>query len=124
MITKHDIRGTLSALEFSDLKFIPRRIFYVNNVPKGVKRGNHAHYNTQQYLICLEGKIEVKLFDGVNETKHLLEKNQMLYVDNLIWDSQTYLTGNDTLLSLCSTQYDPSDYITNIEEFKKLKEFK
>tara|TARA_R110000751_G_scaffold17441_1_gene54046 strand:+ start:59 stop:445 length:387 start_codon:yes stop_codon:yes gene_type:complete len=125
IISEHnDFRGSLSALNFKDLKFEPKRIFYVKNVPRNTERGNHAHHTTQQYLICLEGKVRVKLFDGHKETHHLLEKNQMIFIDKLIWDSQAYLTGNDTLLSLCSTEYNPSDYILDIEEFKNLKELK
>ena len=125
IIAEHnDSRGSLSALDFKNLKFKPKRIFYVKNVPKNTERGNHAHYTTQQYLICLDGKIQIKLFDGHEETCHLLEKNQMVFVDKLMWDSQVYLTGNDTLLSLCSTEYDPDDYISDLQEFKNLKELK
>ena len=121
IITKHDLRGSLSALSFDNLKFNPKRIFYIKDVPRNTERGNHAHYSTQQYLICLQGKILVKLFDGRHETSHLLERNQMLFVDRLIWDSQTYLTGTDILLSICSTEYEPGDYITDIQEFKNIK---
>lgn len=121
IVTKHDHRGSLSALNFNNLSFEPRRMFYVKGVPKNTERGNHAHHNTQQYLICLQGKIQVKLFDGHDESYHLLERNQMLFVDKLIWDSQVYLTGADILLSICSTEYNPDDYITDIQEFKKIK---
>ena len=121
LASNHDLRGSLSALDFSNLCFEPKRIFYVKGVPKFTERGNHAHRKTQQYLICLEGTIQVKLFDGFEEKNYLLKKNQMIFVDKLVWDSQTYMTGRDTLLSICSTEYDPDDYITDIEEFKKTK---
>ena len=119
MVTKHDIRGSLTALDFNNLSFDPKRIFYVKNVPKNTERG--THHNTRQYLICLQGKIQVKLFDGHRETHYLLERNQVLFVDKLVWDTQLYLTGDDILLSICSTEYNPDDYITDIEEFKKIK---
>jgi len=121
MVTSHDLRGSLSALDFSALDFSPERVFYVKDVPKNAERGNHAHRKTQQYLICLEGEIQVKLFDGSKETCHLLRRNEMVFVDKMIWDSQTYLTGRDILLAVCSTEYDPNDYITDIQEFKKIK---
>ena len=121
LTSNHDLRGSLSALDFSSLCFEPKRIFYVKDVPKFTERGNHAHRKTQQYLICLEGTIQVKLFDGLEESNYLLKKNQMIFVDKLVWDSQTYMTGRDTLLSICSTEYDPEDYITDIEELKKVK---
>ena len=121
MVTNYDLRGSLSALDFGALAFDPKRIFYVKDVPKNTERGNHAHRNTQQYLICLEGEIQVKLFDGLKETYHLLRRHEMIFVDKMIWDSQTYLTGRDILLAVCSTEYDPNDYITDIQEFKKIK---
>ena len=119
---KADSRGTLVAFDIKDLVFEPKRFFYVKNVPKLECRGNHAHFNTQQYLVCLKGKIEVTLFDGISEKTFFLEENQMIFVDKMIWDSQVYITGEEVLLSLCSTEYDPADYITDIAEFTKLKQ--
>ena len=113
--------GILIPIEFKDLVFIPKRIFYVTDVPKGEERGKHAHFETMQYLICVQGKLIVKLFDGKITTTHSLIKGQSVFVDKMIWDSQIYLTGNDIMLSVCSTEYNPKDYINNKQEFIKLK---
>ena len=56
-----DDEGTLVPIELSDLPFEPRRIFYVSGVPKGEERGNHAHFETQQILVCLQVSILVKI---------------------------------------------------------------
>lgn len=113
-----DPDGSLIPIEFKDLPFIPKRIFIVSNVPKNAERGQHAHFKTQQILICLKGEILVKLYNGkhLNEI-HLMEK-QGVFVDKMIWDSQVFLTGDDILLSICSTNYDKKDYIESIEEFE------
>ena len=50
--TFKDHRGLLVPIEFAQLPFMPKRLFYVSNVPKGEERGNHAHYNTKQILTC------------------------------------------------------------------------
>ena len=44
-----------------------------------------------------------------------------LLIDNLIWDSQKFLTESTELLVLCSTEYDIGDYIMDFDKFKKIK---
>ena len=112
-----DDDGTLVPIELSDLPFEPRRIFYVSGVPKGEERGNHAHFETQQILVCLQGSILVKLHDGRDLKEYRLNPNQAILVDKMIWDSQVFETDNDVLLSICSTNYDKSDYIENFNDF-------
>jgi dTDP-4-dehydrorhamnose 3,5-epimerase-like enzyme len=120
----YDNDGILVPIESSDLGFIPKRIFYVYGVSCGEERGNHAHYETQQLLICVRGSILVKIHDGICETRTLLEKNDSVFVDRMMWDSQVYLTGDDILLSICSTTYDKNDYIESFEEFVTLSKGK
>ena len=104
-------RGLLVPLEFNDIDFEPRRLFYVTNVPKGIRRGEHSHHKTKQLLICIKGQIGVYLINNNNDEYFLLDENEYVYVSNLVWDAQDFLTGNDVLLVLCSTNYDEDDYI-------------
>ena len=113
-------RGLLIPIEFDQLDFVPRRIFYVTDVPQGEERGHHAHYTTQQILTCIQGEIVVNLHDSKNLETVTLQPNQWVFVDRLIWDSQTYMTGNDILMCVCSTMYRKSDYIEDFEAFKKI----
>jgi len=117
-----DKRGCLAPINFCSLPFVPQRIFIVSEVPKDEVRGMHSHYKTQQVLTCLGGEILIILHDGFNEYKEVLKKNDYVFVDKLVWDSQVYLTGKDVLLSICSTKYDPNDYIKDFEEFIKIKQ--
>jgi dTDP-4-dehydrorhamnose 3,5-epimerase-like enzyme len=119
--TYEDDRGSLLPIEFSDIPFTPKRIFVVNNVPQNTIRGNHSHHKTQQLLICLNGEIEVILYDGFDEKIILLKKNERYLIESLIWDSQKFLTENSELLVICSTSYDINDYILNLKEFKNIK---
>ena len=112
-----DDDGTLVPIELSDLPFEPRRIFYVSGVPKGEERGNHAHFETQQILVCLQGSILVKLHDGTDLKEYRLKPNQAILVEKMIWDSQVFETDNDVLLAICSTNYDKSDYIEDFNDF-------
>jgi len=115
--TIKDDEGILVPIEFSDLPFEPKRIFYVCDVPKGEERGNHAHFETQQLLMCLQGSILVKIHDGKDLKEYRLIPNQSILVERMIWDSQVFETDRDVLLSICSTSYNKSDYIEDFEDF-------
>lgn len=114
-----DDRGVLFPFEFNSFPFEPRRVFLVYDVPIDCIRGNHAHYETKQILVCLDGTVEVILHDGKEENSYLINKNEGLYVPNLIWDSQKFLSTNSKLLVFCSTNYDEKDYIFDFNFFKK-----
>jgi len=62
-------------------------------------------------LICVKGSVKVNLKDKDGLECITLYENEYVYIPNLIWDSQDFLTGNDVLLVLCSTNFDEEDYI-------------
>mgnify|MGYP001459336853 CR=1 FL=1 len=115
--------GNLVPIESNyDVPFSIKRIFYVYGVKDQNDRGKHAHYKTKQVLICLNGKIEVLVHDGKRKQKYLLESpHQALYIPEMIWDEQVYLTEDTVLLVLSDIKYLPEDYIHDFEEFKKMK---
>jgi UDP-2-acetamido-3-amino-2,3-dideoxy-glucuronate N-acetyltransferase len=117
----NDDRGCLIPLEFSDLPFIPKRIFVVNNVPQNSVRGNHSHYLTKQMLFCINGVIEVILHDGKIENIYKLNKGDYMMIPELVWDSQKFISSDSEIMVLCSTNYDPNDYIFDFETFIKIK---
>lgn len=116
-----DERGSLLPIEFFDLPFTPKRVFVVKNVPMNMIRGNHSHYNTKQYLICVSGTVDVILHDGINEVTHKLIKGESILIPELIWDSQRFTSDDSEILVLCSNEYDKDDYILDFETFKKIK---
>ena len=112
--------GYLLPIEFTNLPFKAKRIFIVRDVPKNTIRGNHAHFETQQLLICIKGKIQVNLDYGKKKEKILIKEGQFVHIPKMVWDSQKFLTGNDIMISICSTIYDEKDYILNKKEFLNL----
>ena len=118
-----DQDGNLCPIESgSDVPFDIKRIFYVYGVRDEKLRGNHAHYKTQQVLICLSGKVEVICKDESKTVRYLLESpQQALYIPEMIWDEQIYRTESSVLLVLSNTLYNPSDYIHDFEQFKRLR---
>ena len=119
-----DLEGSLVPIESGlSVPFEIKRVFYVFEVHDQKDRGEHSHYKTEQVLICLSGKVRVLCDDGKDRKEWILDKpNQALYIPNLIWDEQTYIVPGSVLLVLANTGYDKSDYITDYNEFKKLKE--
>ena len=115
--------GNLVPIESNgDVPFTIQRVFYVYGVRDSEVRGQHSHYDTQQLLICVSGKVEVTCDDGEHKRKYLLESPQQgLFLPEMIWDEQKYLTEDSVLLVLANSKYVPEDYINNYEEFKKLK---
>jgi len=115
--------GNLVPIESNqDVPFSIKRVFYVYGVKNQDDRGKHAHYKTKQVLICVNGKVEVLVHDGIKKQKYLLESpQQALYIPEMIWDEQVYLTEDTVLLVLSNMKYSPKDYIHNFEEFKKIK---
>ncbi len=115
-----ETRGDLGVIEFLDLPFIPQRVFYITNVPKGILRGHHAHINLLQYAVCLEGQITVYLNDGHSGQEYILNPGQGILIDKMIWDYQEFMTGKDVMMVLCSQPYNRADYIENYEQFQRL----
>jgi dTDP-4-dehydrorhamnose 3,5-epimerase-like enzyme len=117
-----DERGSLIPFEFHNLNFEPKRMFTVSDVPKDTIRGNHAHYQTMQFIICVKGEILVMLDYGYKYEEKTLRPGECLFIDKMVWDSQKFLTGNDFMCVFASTNYDLQDYIVDKDEFyKKIK---
>ena len=114
-----DMRGSLSVAEYEkNLPFIPIRCFWIFDVPSKEIRGEHAHKELHQYLICIKGSVNVVLDDGIKRTEIVLDKpNIGLHIPPLIWGVQYKYSENSVLLVLASAAYDSDDYLRNYEEF-------
>lgn len=82
-----DLRGNLSFGEFGkELPFIPKRYFIVFDVPSKDVRGEHAHKNLHQLLVCVKGFCCVALDDGTNRDRVVLDTPAKgLYIPPMIW---------------------------------------
>lgn len=116
----NDDRGSLIPIDLKNIPFEVKRTLIVNNVPLNEIRGNHSHYNTKQYLVCINGSVDVILNDGFNETIYKLVKGDSILIPEMVWDSQKFTSENSEILVFCSTEYDIEDYILNFNHFKKI----
>jgi len=114
-----DNRGQLVAIEeFSDIPFAIKRVYYMYDTTKGVRRGYHAHKNLQQILICVKGNCKILLDDGTEKQEILLDKPyEGLYIANNIWREMFDFSEDAVLMVLASEKYDEADYIRNYNDF-------
>lgn len=118
--TYQDNNGTLCPIDFNELPFIPKHIFYTKNVPREGVRGQHAHLKCEQVLICVQGFITVTIYDGLRYTTLCLRNEHCVYVPPMVWSKQCFIDDNSILLVLSSQVYDEADYIRDINVFKQL----
>ena len=118
MLSEHGTidTGILRYMELTDLKFIPRRMYYITDTPKGELRGKHGHYEDQQYIFCIQGEVNVELHSKQGVEKVTLTPGKCVFLDRMVWAQQEYVTGNDILLVLCSTAFNKDDYFYDKKE--------
>ena len=114
-----DERGMLVALEqYGDIPFEIKRVYYMYQTKKDVRRGFHAHKSLQQILVCIHGSCKVLLDNGTEkETLSLERPYEGLYVANNMWREMYDFSEDAVLLVLASEMYQEEDYIRDYEEF-------
>jgi UDP-2-acetamido-3-amino-2,3-dideoxy-glucuronate N-acetyltransferase len=114
-----DPRGDLTVAEFeNEFPFRPRRYFIVSGVPSGEIRGEHAHKQCHQFLICAYGQCIVTVDDGTTRLEVVLDKpNVGIYVPPMIWGRQWQYSADAAVLVFASELYDPGDYIREYGAF-------
>jgi dTDP-4-dehydrorhamnose 3,5-epimerase-like enzyme len=104
--------------------FLSQRFFFVKGKKNDI-RGNHAHKNQKQFMVCITGSVILKFNDGLKDEEVALNNPLIgIEVAPLIWGTQTYLEDNTILMVLCDQIYDESDYIRDYCQFKKYLELK
>ncbi len=114
-----DERGMLVALEqYGDIPFEIKRVYYMYQTKKDVRRGFHAHKSLQQILVCIHGSCKVLLDNGTEKKTVSLERPyEGLYVANNMWREMYDFSEDAVLLVLASEMYQEEDYIRDYEEF-------
>jgi UDP-2-acetamido-3-amino-2,3-dideoxy-glucuronate N-acetyltransferase len=115
-----DLRGRLSAIEMPQpaIPFEVRRCFMVYDVPDLEVRGEHAHRECDQFMICTSGSVTVVVDNGEERGSVVLDHPTIgIYVPAMVWASQFRYSSNAVLLVFASHPYDPADYIREYDEF-------
>lgn len=124
--TRHgDERGQLIALEEGkEVPFPIKRIYYIFDTSKGVRRGFHAHKELKQVLFCVNGSCKIHLDNGRETEEIVLDSPDkgLVLMDSLIWREMYDFSEGAVLMVLASELYDEKDYIRNYDKFLKCVE--
>lgn len=117
-----DLRGNLTAREIGrGLPFVPRRCFTIFDVPSKEVRGEHAHRQCHQLLVCLKGSVTCLVDDGNARAEYNLDSpEKALHIPPMIWGTQYKYSADAVLMVLASHEYDPDDYIREYATFRTL----
>ncbi len=114
--------GYISVAE--NTKHIPfdiKRVFWTYYTPESIVRGRHAHRQTEQVLVAVDGRIIVNIESAKGEVEiFVLEKPSVgLYVPPNVWHTMQY-SHSAVQMVFASTEYDEKDYIRNYDDFREI----
>jgi UDP-2-acetamido-3-amino-2,3-dideoxy-glucuronate N-acetyltransferase len=114
-----DMRGSLTVGEFErTVPFPVKRYFMVFDVPSIETRGEHAHRECHQFLICVHGSCAVVVDDGTNRQEILLNSPEIgIHIPPLVWGIQYKYSPDAALMVFASHYYTSSDYIRSYSDF-------
>ena len=118
----HDILGNNSTIENDfHIPFEVKRVYYLYDVPSGEKRGGHAHYELEQYILAVSGSFDVIIDDGTNRKIVSLNKpNLALHIVPGLWRELENFSSDAICLVIASHKYDEGDYIRDYNSFLEL----
>ena len=101
------------ALEGNILPFAINRIFFTSVTNQNEIRGGHSHKICYQFLIPINGDIEVTVKSNLGDFVVLLRKEDSvgLLLPPNFWGQQKFLEKDAVLAVLASHAYDPGDYV-------------
>lgn len=112
--------GYISLAEKETLPFVPKRVYWTYYTPEDVERGGHSHYELEQILVAVAGKIVVTTELGNNIKKEfILDTPSMgLFIPKMCWRTMKY-SHNAVQMCIASIEYEVSDYIRDYDDFLK-----
>jgi len=119
----YDMRGDLTVGEFQkDIPFEVKRYFAIFGVPSTEVRGEHAHKECHQFIICLQGSCNVVVDDGLRRQEFILNQpNIGVHLPPLTWGVQYKYSADAILFVFASHYYDSNEYIRSYEEFLEIR---
>lgn len=117
-----EARGELDVGEVGrEVPFPPQRFFVISGVPDEHIRGEHAHREQRQFLVCLAGSVTADVDDGSRRRSVILDCPRVgVSMQSMVWGAQHHYSRDAVLLVLASAPYDAADYIREYGEFLAL----
>ena len=113
-----DSRGVLTAI--NELPFEVKRVFFIYDVPKEEKRGDHFSKTSKFLYIVIKGFCKVLLEDGFRTELYDLKPGEALLFTKNTWMKIDDFIEGTVLCVLSDNEYKSSDYSSDYEEFKRI----
>ncbi|MBD3330849.1 hypothetical protein GF354_04965 [Candidatus Peregrinibacteria bacterium] len=112
-----DPRGVLGVLEMKDYVDWPvKRVYYVTDVT--ADRGGHAVRHEKKIYICLKGSILARFHDGHGWSEHQMRgPDDAIVLSKMLYREFVNFSKDAVLLAISSVNYNPDDYIYDLEEY-------
>lgn len=117
--THTDKRGCLTIAERGcEIPFDIQRVYWIHSVPQGEERGKHSNTEMYEYVVAVNGSVDITLED-INGRRdyHLDAKDKGLLIPPDTWDEIRNFSPDAVLLVMASHSYNPDTYINSYEEF-------
>lgn len=119
--SQHVGSGSLTVYPGSDVHGVPfaiARLFAISGVPAGGSRGRHAHRACSQLCVCLAGRVEIRVDDGVRMRSFVLDDpSRGLLIPPWLWNEVVFAGPDTVLIVFCDEPYDEHDYIRDRTAF-------
>ena len=117
--THTDKRGSLTIVERGlEIPFDIQRVYWIHNVPQGEERGRHSNTEMYEYVVAVNGSVDITLEDTNGRREyHLDSKEKGLLIPPDTWDELRNFSADAVLLVMASHNYNPDTYINSYEEF-------
>lgn len=108
----------LGVLDFEDIPFTPKRIYWLYGLSPNSIRGSHAHKTLRQFFWAASGTVSIQLQDGrESETVHLNSNEYGLFIEPGIWRNLYHFSKDAVILVAANQKYDEHDYIRDWDEY-------
>ncbi len=117
-----DSRGNITFIEGQrHIPFPIKRVYYLYDVPGGERRGGHAHWQLEQFIISTSGSFDVITYNGYEQTRfHLNRSYYGLYIPRMMWRELENFSSGSVCLVIASEYFDQDDYIYDFDEYIEL----
>ncbi|MGV3459685.1 MAG: sugar 3,4-ketoisomerase [Flavobacterium sp.] len=114
--------GYISIAERENLPFVPKRVYWTYYTPEEVERGGHSHFDLEQVLVAVAGRIFITTeLENGDKQEFLLESPDVgVFIPKRCWRTMKY-SHNAVQMCIASIEYDPADYIREYDEFLKYR---
>ncbi len=104
------------------LPFEIKKVLYMTDIREDHVRGGHAHFETEEILVCLHGACTVDLDDGCGrrESVRLDRRDRALLLHPHVWRVVRDFAPGTDLLAVAGLAYDEKDYIRSRARFEEL----